>query len=87
MKSTTREIEIELRDSTPSHITNGEGYYRLMNFKSNYGQRYLKTPHENRWMQWSDIDRNWQNFFNDELKEKLDRAFTEYETLETEIEI
>ena len=79
MKSTTSKIEIELRDSTPSHITNGEGYHRLMNSKSKYGQRYLKTPHENRWMQWSDIDRNWQNFFNDELKEKLDKAFTEYE--------
>lgn len=79
MKSTTSKIEIELRDSTPSHITNGEGYHRLMNSKSKYGQRYLKTPHENRWMQWSDIDRNWQNFFNDELKQKLDKAFTEYE--------
>jgi len=79
MKSTTGEIEIEFRDSTPSHIKNGEGYHRLINSKSKYGQRYLKTPHENRWMQWSDIDRNWQNFFNDELKEKLDEAFTEYE--------
>ena len=79
MKSTTSEIEIELIDSTPSHITNGEGYHRLMNSKSKYGQRYLKTPHENRWMQWSDFDRNWQNFFNDELKEKLDKAFAEYE--------
>ena len=79
MKSTTSEIEIELRDSTPSHITNGEGYYRLINSKSKYGQRYLKTPHENRWMQWSDIDRNWQNFFNDQLKEKLDKGFAEYE--------
>lgn len=68
-------IPITLVDATPSHITNSKGYFRVMNSQSKYGQRYLKTPNSNRWMQWSDIDREFTNFFNEELKDQLDSAF------------